>query len=383
MSTILFAEDDESLFDLVSLQFKDEINSGDFTLIYAQDGKEALNILENNNQITVLISDISMPEIDGFELLNIVKEKYPLLKTIIMTAFGDMSNIRTAMNQGAFDFIVKPFKKEDLKNTIQKAFTEVDRFEKMIQELQLAKEANRLKSEFIANISHELLTPMHGILSFSEFGYKKTVDDSMMEQEKQKKCHTYFSGINQSAKRLLSLINDILKLSLLESGQETFNIKLNDLDHIIQENLAVLAEKLKTKEINLKYAKLDNSSFNCDATKISEVMYRILENAIKFTPKGSEIEIQIFLPPEIDPRDEYVRICISDQGPGVPESELASIFEKFSQSSNTNTGAGGRGLGLAICREIIRQLQGKIWVENNQSIGACFCIQIPTRVGKP
>ena len=380
MSTILFAEDDESLFDLVRLQFKEDINSDEFTLIHAKNGKEALNILENNDQIAVLISDINMPEVDGLELLNIVKEQFPLLKTIIMTAYGDMENVRTAMNQGAFDFIIKPFKKSDLKNTIQKALMEVDRFEKMIFELQLAKEANRLKSEFMANISHELLTPMHGILNFSEFGYKKTLDDSSMDQEKQKKCNTYFSGINQSAKRLLEMINDILKLSLLESGQEKFNIKSNDLDHIIRQSLATLEKKLKTKEIKIKYTMLDNGTFICDGPKISEVINRIMQNAIKFSPQASEIDIQVSLQSENESHNKYFKICISDQGPGIPKGELRSIFEKFSQSSTTNTGAGGRGLGLTICREIISQHQGKIWVENNQSVGACFCIQLPVAV---
>lgn len=377
MASILFAEDDESLFDLVKLQFKDNINTGEFTFIYAKNGQEALNALEENPQIDLLISDINMPEITGLELLNIVKVKYPLLKTIIMTAYGDMANVRLAMNQGAFDFIIKPFNKNDLIQTIKKALTEVNRFKKKIRELQSAIEANRLKTEFIANISHELLTPMHGILSFSEFGCDKTEHTEILDPNTQVKCHTYFKGINKSAKRLLDLINDILKLTLLESGQITFNIEKNDIIHLIQQGLLNIAAFAKEKVITVRFVKTDSFMLNFDTSQISEVIYRILQNAIKFSPEHSEIEIQVLPQPETKTQSRCLKVSISDQGPGVPENEAQTIFEKFSQSSRTKTGAGGRGVGLAICKEIIKRHQGKIWVKNNPTAGATFFIQLP------
>jgi signal transduction histidine kinase len=377
MSSILFAEDDESLFDLVKLQFKDNIDTGEFTFIHAKNGQEALNVLGENPQIDLLVSDINMPEITGLELLNIVKVKYPLLKTIIMTAYGDKENVRTAMNQGAFDFIIKPFNKNDLTQTIKKALVEVTRFKKMIQELQSAREANRLKNEFIANITHELLTPMHGILSFSEFGCNKTKHTAILDQKKQEKCNTYFKGINTSARRLLDLINDILKLTLLESGQITFNMVKNDIDHLIQLNCSNLEGMVKEKAIAIKYSKHDSVSLCLDASQISEVIFRIMQNAVKFSPEHSEIEIQVLVQPETKAQRKCLKVSISDQGPGVPENEVKTIFEKFSQSSRTKTGAGGRGVGLAICKEIINKHQGEIWVKNNPTAGATFFIELP------
>jgi len=152
------------------------------------------------------------------------------------------------------------------------------------------------------------------------------------------------------------------------------------LDHVIRQSFSTLQETLKTKKIKVEYVKPDNSNYFFDAAKISDVFYRILQNAIKVSPPESEIEIQVLSHSEKKDLDKCFRIVVSDQGPGIPEDELVTVFEKFFQSSNTKTGAGGRGLGLAICKEIIDQHQGKIWAENNPSTGASFYIQLPMTI---
>lgn len=377
MPIILIAEDDESQIDLIRLRLKHNIEANEFSIMHAKNGKDALDILKSNDQIDILISDINMPEMDGLELLNIVKEQYPLLKTIIMSAYGDMDNIRNAMNQGAYDFIIKPFNKIDLVHTIHKALEEVQRFKKVVKALHSAEEENRLKSEFLANVSHELLTPMHGILSFSEIGLGKSNKDNSFNDQLQKKCNDYFGQIQLSAKRLLHLIDDLLKLSMLESGLEKFNIAKNEINNLIKQNISILETKANEKGIKFTFETDEVLKSNFDAVHINETIYRVLENAVKYSPDNSIVSISAKTV-END-QGKYHEISVSDQGPGIPNDELKSIFDKFSQSTVTNTGAGGRGLGLALCKEIMKQHQGKIWAENNQIVGSIFYIQIPVR----
>lgn len=109
----------------------------------------------------------------------------------------------------------------------------------------------------------------------------------------------------------------------------------------------------------------------CDNTKIFQVITNFLSNSIKFTPKGKKVKIFV------SQESKNLSVCIEDEGVGIPEDELETIFDKFAQSSKTKSGAGGTGLGLAICKEIIIAHKGKIWAENNSSGGARFILVIP------
>ena len=108
-----------------------------------------------------------------------------------------------------------------------------------------------------------------------------------------------------------------------------------------------------------------------DEEKFKQVVRNLISNALKFSPPGGVIRIAIHL------ENQGLCVCVCDEGPGIPEAELETVFDKYVQSSQTKTGAGGTGLGLAICREIVAGHQGRIWVENLSTGGAKFCVQLP------
>jgi PAS domain S-box-containing protein len=237
-----------------------------------------------------------------------------------------------------------------------------------------AEEASSAKSEFLANISHELRTPMHGILSYSKFGLEK------LDRVDKEKLHKYFTNINISAKRLMILLNDLLDLSKLESGFDRLAIEEN--------NVSALAESVMnefTVLLNEKNQKIDitpndfSTVFWCDGNKILQVLRNLISNAIKFSPDGESISIH-FSKDTIEFGEGSVpaiKISVIDRGIGIPPDELNLVFDKFIQSSKTKTGAGGTGLGLAICYEIIRMHGGLIWADNNEMGGAVFSILLP------
>ena len=242
-----------------------------------------------------------------------------------------------------------------------------------------AQKANNAKSLFLANISHELRTPMHGILGFSRLGQDR------FETVTSDKLKTYFDVINSSGRQLLLLLNDLLDLAKLESGKMIVKYELCNFSQIIN---SCVSEQKMSKDDKKIQLEIDVESsvelISCDLARMRQVVANLLSNAIKYSNEYGIIRINcipdVITTSSVDGSLEQVpaiKISIADQGVGIPENELEAVFDKFIQSSKTDSGSGGTGLGLAICKEIIELHSGKIWAENNEE-GATFFILMPT-----
>jgi len=230
----------------------------------------------------------------------------------------------------------------------------------------MAEAANNSKSTFLSNISHELRTPMHGILSFASFGIKKHATANP------DKILDYFQKIRQSGETLLTLLNDLLDLAKLESGKITFKFKPANLNSLIDTVRGEYSSLALQHNLTIQYKHLEaNKKITLDTEKIKQVLRNLLNNAIKFSPEGGSIDV-------VSSRNaDSIVVSVRDQGAGIPENELESIFDKFVQSSKNKTSAGGTGLGLPICREIMTAHKGRIWAENNPDKGANLSFEIP------
>jgi signal transduction histidine kinase len=230
-----------------------------------------------------------------------------------------------------------------------------------------AEDASNAKSEFLANMSHELRTPMHGILSFAAFGMKK------WETAQREQLRQYFEKVERSGRMLLALINDLLDLSKLEAGRMTYELSRLDLRPLIGEVVDEFSSMVELRRIAIQVAPFDfEAVLVADGGKIGQVVRNLLSNAVKFSPDGGKIEIAL------ERTQRTIRICVADQGLGIPQDELEEIFDKFIQSSKTRSGAGGTGLGLAICRQIVEAHHGRIWADNQPTGGASFSVELPT-----
>jgi signal transduction histidine kinase len=242
---------------------------------------------------------------------------------------------------------------------------------------QIAETANQAKSEFLANISHELRTPMHGILSFAKFGLNKS-------NATPEKIRSFFTHIVESAERLMVLVNDLLDLSKLEAGKMTAEFAESDLVATVRGVIAEMQALAQEKQVTIQLSGVEEGKIEMDAARIAQIVRNLLANALRYTPAGGQVEISI-QPRELNVgrrREDRIilsglMLSVADPGPGIPEDELETIFDKFVQSSKTKTGAGGTGLGLAICREIAWLHKGEVFAGNRPQGGAIFTLTLP------
>ena len=220
---------------------------------------------------------------------------------------------------------------------------------------------------------------MHHILSYSKYGV-----DKINKVSQQKLLH-YFSQIRTSGKRLLSHLNDLLDLSKLEAGRMGYVMKKTDLGLMIEGLISDFSFASEEKAIRFKLQKpLFSTVVYCDEMRIYQVLHNLLSNAVKFTGNGKCVVISFVSVPlpnqTIQSQTSHIpaiEVRIKDEGIGIQDNELETIFDKFIQSSKTKTGAGGTGLGLSISREIVKAHHGEIWAENNPDEGATFCFRLP------
>jgi PAS domain S-box-containing protein len=231
---------------------------------------------------------------------------------------------------------------------------------------EVAEAANRAKSQFLANMSHELRTPLHGILSFASFGIKNIQSGSPDDMRR------YFERIQKCGETLVTLVNDLIELSRMESGRVELQRKPVDVGALLTMAVDEFRNRVSERgtHVDLQLPAVP-VVLQADDQQLVHVLRNLLDNGVRFSPEGSPVEVRC--------RDtaQTVRVEVLDRGVGIPENELEAVFDKFIQSSKTRTGAGGTGLGLAICREIVLAHGGRIWAETRPGGGSVLSFELP------
>ncbi|MFQ5797574.1 MAG: sensor histidine kinase [Bacteroidota bacterium] len=363
---ILVVDDNQDNIDLLDFALSDLR----YRVLKALNGRTALIIAEKE-QPDLIILDIHMPEMDGFEVLqrlrqNARTEKIPV---ILLTAMRkDPQSIESGLALGADEYLTKPIDIEELLVRVKS----IMRLKKAEQELE------RTKADFTAMLVHDLRSPLAGIK-----GTIECIRDVGSGEVLDQLHHELLDAALTSSEKMLNLINDILDLSKLETGKLHLMKTAVDFPAIVDLACKNLRIPMNNKKLRLEQKYTPNlPKLDVDPDKIGQVMTNFVSNSIKFTPEGGTISISADLQDFVDELDGSTRkqliVTVADTGAGIAKEELPLLFGKYKQ---TKTGKmskyKGTGLGLAISKHIIEAHNGKVWVESELNKGTTFYFTIP------
>lgn len=328
-NTVLVVDDEKDIRELIEIYL---INEG-LEVITACDGIEALEKLKNND-INLIILDIMMPKLDGIRTCLKIREekKLPISEgnldcKIKIQGYDELAILSKEINNMS----------ANLKNKIEEE-----------------KAAERLKSELITNISHDLRTPLTALIGYIQL----VADDKTSFEDKSK----YAKISLEKSKKLKGLIDDLFEYSKLESGGiKLEKVKVNIVE-IIEQTIGELSIQAKERYIGFN-KNFENSKIELlvDPNKISRVFENVMGNAIKYSVEGSNVNINLY------ENDENVIISFENVVDSILEEDLEKIFNRFYRTDESrNSEVSGSGLGLAIAKSIVDLHEGRIWAENKE-----------------
>lgn len=420
--TILIAEDSPTQ----ALQLTMILEGNGYNVLHGVNGAEALELLDEDNLPEIIISDIIMPVMDGYEMCRRVKEnnKTKEIPVILLTQLCNPDDVIKGLQAGADNFISKPYNEEFLFNRIsdillncelRKRYSNLDieieiffggqkyklnsnrmqildlllstyhnainknkeledknsELKELHKELrfkndQLVKSIDE-KNHLLGIAAHDLRSPLATVSSYFNLLADEMRDNAVEGQE------AIIKTINNQLNFMLKLITDVLSFAKVESGKlelkkREFNL-ISFLDNIIELN-NLLADQ-KSIKISSRYDE-KNVLVNADENKLKQVMNNLLSNAMKFSESNTSINIYVIS------KDTEVVVVVADQGKGIPQEELGNLFQPFTQTSVRSTaGEKGTGLGLVSVKKIVETHGGKIWVESQVGEGTQFYFTIP------
>lgn len=361
----------ENIFSLESMLAADNCE-----ILSASNGNEALRIAYNES-LSLILLDVQMPGMDGFEVAGILKEnnKTKDIPIIFVTAINkDMSFVMRGLEGGAVDYLYKPL---DIDFTRAKVAAFLRLYEAQAElnrkNIDLQK-TNSEKNYYLGVAAHDLRGPLGHIKMFSEY----LIDE--LEGKIEEDHKEYLSIINKSSTFLLRLVDNILDISKIEAGELKLNHQEIELTDFIREQISLAAPHAQRKSIKLNFTPhIDNINIECDPIHISQVISNIVTNAIKFSAQGTTVNIITN-----QHNGEQVVINISDEGQGIPADEIPTIFNAFQKTSVKSTGGEkSTGLGLAIVKKIVEAHGGSIWATSQVGKGSTFSFTLPLNQPEP
>ncbi|MBV8620822.1 MAG: response regulator [Curvibacter sp.] len=339
----------------------------------------------------LLLTDLMMPEVDGIAVIQAACAFDGDLACIIMTGKGSISSAVQAMKVGALDYIIKPFKVSSILPVLARALeTRRLRMENAMLEKQLhahaaellelnreleaakraAERANQEKSAFLSHMSHELRTPLNAILGFSEILASAEFKLSAAE------ARDFATDIRDAGTHLLSLINDILDLARVESGNMPLQWTCVAIQEVLDECATLTRPLRQARHIGIDFRPATDLYALADRTRLKQILINLLSNAIKYNVDNGQVTVISEVTAE-----GRLRILVQDTGPGLSQTQLDGLFRPFNRLGKEYSSLEGTGLGLVMSKKLAELMNARIGVSSQPGQGSTFWIDVATGQG--
>jgi len=360
---ILIVDDTPANIDVLDLFLEKE----GYKISIAQSGETALD-LANRTPPDLILLDVMMPGIDGFETCRRLKsnDKTEGIPIIFITARNETADIVKGFSVGGVDYITKPFSKEEVCARIRLQLELKTLMADLEAKNQKLAELNDLKNKFIGMASHDLRNPIATIQGFSKIllDHEKT----LAEDDKKE----FLQSIYKVSNDMLALLGDLLNISTIESGKLDLHVKSGSLKQLVEERVRMYQVMADRKDIATHLDMEEVAKFSFDPNRLSQVIDNLLSNAIKFSPPGKDIYIWL------GQKNGHAKFSVRDQGPGISPEDQDKLFQHFQKlKARPTADEPSHGLGLAIAKKMVEAHKGKITVESQSGSGATFSFIIP------
>src|SRR5438034_27027 len=393
---VLVVDDEES----VVVTIKAILQLDGYDVATTTSGAQA-RAMVRDTEYDLVLTDLRLEDGDGLDVLKAVRESYPETVTIMLTGYASLESAIQALRAGAYDYLVKPSEVEELRSTVARGIERrrlgqelrqrvaelanlnaylQQRIDEATAELkeryEQLKELDRMKSQFLSIASHELKTPITAMSGFLQVALRRVrrlseAAGASPVAEGLRGITEQLDVVYRQTTKLARLVDELLDVSRIQTGRIEFRYGDVDLGELANEVATRMQLTTTTHEISV--TRDSQSVVTADRDHLEQVLNNLVTNAIKYSPSGGAITI------DVRPEDDGgVRLSVTDEGIGIPEKELDAIFGLFYRSPDRAArDAAGMGLGLYISREIVVRHGGRIWAERGAAKGSRLNVTIP------
>lgn len=331
-----------------------------FTVHAVENGQEALDFIATHPEVTALVADYDMPVMDGLTLVRKLRERRPPDSLTIIGVSSTSSEPLSVwfLKAGANDFLHKPFLSEEL-------VSRVEHNVEMLERLHKLRELDAVRTKFMGFVAHDLRNPLNGIRGFAEL----MIETGTALEDDQREM---LGIIRDAAQGMRSMVDDLLDVSVIQSGRLQIKPGATDLNTLVRERVSMNRFEAKRKNIMLEERLENLGEVTLDAERIAQVVDNLVSNAVKFSTPGTTVTVSLYR----EECETVVTVC--DEGPGIPKEEQAKLFRDYHKGSAAPTGGElSTGYGLVIVNSVIQAHGGHVWVESEPGQGACFGFSLP------
>ena len=339
-----------------------------YEIAEAGSGEQALETYASFQPNLVLL-DVMMPGIDGFTTCRTLKKTYgdKCAPVIFVTAKSEADDVVMGFDAGGVDYLTKPFRPKEVVARIRTHLSNQQLVEQQKHLVDQLSKANAAKDRFLGMCAHDLRNPLSSIRGLAELLGENAIGDITPEQRE------IVETIHGASQSMLQLVNELLDVATIEAGHLKLDKVPTSVVEIVERSVHLSNIEAAKKNMRVELvAAVGDPMVEVDRNKMRQVVDNLISNAVKYSPKGSVITVQIHSD------DLAAGFAVRDNGPGIPENERHKLFRDYGRLSTTPTGGEkATGLGLAICRKIVEAHQGTIGVNNLPGHGAEFFVSLP------